>query len=357
VARNRIRRNLTVIFCVALLSASEEGSGQTTSQWRVKNRLQTSYEFDSNIREVPASDSTKEIQDSSARFLFQSQATRNSPQTRVGLIFRTGLQTFFHNSIENKLINEVELTGSVKVWKIVAGVRGYGRLKLYLNDNLDYVNGNGEVFLQTPLFSSIASELAYQAAGINYQNFSIFDYSDNQIKWQISRKLTTTFTSSIEFSFRQIRYKRTLNFNPNQPSFGLKQKDDNYKVFFQLNYTRKFLVNLSYSFIHNDSNTQGFGYNRHQIVLFFGTPLFAGVWLRGYSAYQSKHYTEDFIPVFPIDLDTEREESNFFIADLSRDLNPGLTALLRLAYYNNESIIRSRFYRKFLVTAGFDIRF
>lgn len=340
-----------------MLSASEEGSGQTTSQWRAKNRLQTSYEFDSNIREVPASDSTKEIQDSSARFLFQSQATRNSPKTRFGLIFRTGLQTFFQNSIENKLINEVELTGSVKLWKIVAGVRGYGRLKLYLNDNLDYVNGNGEFFVQTPLFSNIASELAYQAAGINYQNFTIFDYSDNQVKWQISRKLTASFTSSIEFSFRQIRYKRTLNFSPDDPSFGLKQEDHNYKIFMQLNYTKKFLINLSYSFIHNDSNTQGFSYNRHQIVLFFGTPLFAGVWLRGYSAYQNKHYTEDFIPMFPIELDTEREESNFFIADLSKDLNPGLTALLRLAYYNNESIIRSRFYRKFLVTAGFDVRF
>ncbi len=356
-AQDGLRRNLTFIFCVALLSVPEEGSGQTAPPWRVKNRLQTSYEFDSNIREVPASDTTREIRDSSARFLFQSQATRNSPKTRVGLIFHTGLQTFLQNAIENKLINEVEIAGSAKLSKMVVGARGSGRLKLYLNDNLDYVNGFGEIFIQTPFFSKIASELAYQAAGINYQNFTIFDYSDHQIKWQISRKLTSTIASSLEFSFRQIRYKRTLNFNPNDPAFGRKQEDDNYRVFLQLNYTQKFLINLSYSFIHNDSNTQGFSYNRHQIVLFFGTPMFAGVWLRGYGAYQNKHYTEDFVPMFPIDLDTEREESNFFIADLSKDFNPGLTALVRLAYYNNESIIRSRFYRKFLVTTGFDIRF
>ncbi|HEX9652450.1 MAG TPA: hypothetical protein VGA99_01965 [bacterium] len=323
----------------------------------MKNRLQVSYEYDGNIRENPASDTVGQIKDSSARFLFQSQASRNSPKTRLGLIFRSGLQIYAEHAIENKLINEVELTSGAKVWKVVVGGRGSGRLKLYLNDLLDYASGTAELYVQTPFFSNITSELAFQVAGIDYQNFTIFDYSENQFKWQFSRKLTPGLSSAFEFGFRQIRYNRTLNFDPANPEFGLKQEDDNYKFFLQLNYSKKFLLNLSYAFQHNTSNTVGYGYNRHQVILVFGTPLFSGIWLRGYGAYQSKRYSDKGIPMFPVDIDTERDESNFFIADLSKDLKPGLTAMARLAFYNNESIIRSRFYRKLLLTAGFDFRF
>ena len=63
------------------------------------------------------------------------------------------------------------------------------------------------------------------------------------------------------------------------------------------------------------------------------------------------------IPVFPSDIDPERDESNFIILDLSKDFNPHLTALVRLGLYDNESVIRDLFYRKVLLTAGFDVRF
>lgn len=340
------------------MSAPEAGRGQTLSRWRVKNRLQTSYEFDSNIRETPAADdSVGRIEDSSARVLFQSHAVRSSPKTRLSLIFRTGLQGYAQNSIENKLINEFEITTAAKFGKFAAGVRGFGRLKLYLNDILDYSSGYAEVYLETPLFSKISSELAVQAAGVDYQNFDIFDYSENQIKWRFSRKFTPRLGGSFELAYRNIRYDRTLNFNPNEPNFGLKQKDDNYRLYLQLNYTKNFLLNFTYTFQRNNSNTLGFGYARHQLILMLGTPLFSGIWLRGYAAYQNKRYTDELTPMFPVDIDTERDESNFFIADISKDLSPGLTTLVRVAYFNNESIIRSRFYRKFLLTAGFDFRF
>lgn len=337
------------------MSAFEEASGQTPP-WRVKNRLQMSYEFDSNIRENPAAgDST--IEDSSARFFFQSHAACNSPKTRLSLIFRTGLQTYFQNPIENKLINEFELTSAVKLGKAAAGVRGFGRLKLYLNDALDYVSGYGELFVQAPLFSKINGELAFQTAGLSYQNFKYFNYSENQLKLQVSRKLTERLSSTIELGFRKIHYNRTLFFSPPDTlRFGRKQEDDNYRFYWQVNYTKTFLFNFSYTFQYNESNTSGYGYRRHQIIVILGTPLFSGVWLRGYAAYQNKRY-RDPLPMFPPDIDPERDESNFLIADLSKDLRPGLTALLRAAFYNNESIIRSRFYRKFLLTAGLDFRF
>ncbi len=345
------------LFVLFGLSGLEQGFAQQSPQWRLKNRLQVSYEFDDNIRENPASDSLDRIQDSSLRFLFDSQASRTTSKTRLAFTFRGGLQTYFKNSIENKLINEFDFSGALRIYTFALGVRSSGRMKLYLNDILDYVTGAAELYVQVPLIANVKTEIGVQAAGLNYQNFSIFDYSESQIKWNLSRKLAERLAGLLEFSFRHTRYDRVANFSPGTPNFGLEQQDDHYKVLWQLNYTRQVLINFSYTYQRNNSNTFGYSYSKHQLTLTFGAPLTAGIWLRGYGAYQNKRYREQAIQIFPTDLDTEREESNFFVLDLSKDVNTHFTTLIRLAYYNNESVIRSRFYRKVLLSAGFDFRF
>jgi len=319
--------------------------------------LQTSYEFDDNIRENTA-DSLKKS-DSSLRFIFHSRASRSDANTRLAFSYQGGLQSYFRHSIENKLINEVQFSGQYRLNKLVAGVRGNGRLKIYLNHTFDYSTGSVELFFRLPPISNFFNEFAINTAGLEYQNFPGFNYSEKQLKWTISKKLSSGLTGVLELSGKSIDYHRniiiTIEDSTDFPD--IQQKDDNYKFQFKLNYTKLFLVNFNYSFQHNDSNSPGYNYTRHQFVLIVGVPLSSKTWLRGYAAAQIKIYPEEVLPIFPTDVDTEREESNFFVLDISRDLSPSLSALLRFAYYNNESVIRSRFYRKAILTAGFDFRF
>ncbi|MFQ5771576.1 MAG: hypothetical protein ACE5HX_13640, partial [bacterium] len=341
------------------VSNSEKAIAQQKSKWRIKNRLQASYEYDDNIREDPG-DTLNLINDSSLRFLFHSRTSRISPDTRLILTYRGGLQTYFQNANENKLINEFEFISGLKIQKFVLGIRAFGRLKIYLNDILDYDSGSAEVYLQLPPFLNFRNEISVQTSGLNYQNFSTFNYSENQVSWSISKKIASRLSGMFALSGKQVNYDRSvINSTLEQPTnfFEVKLRDHNFKAQFQLNYTQSFLINFNYTFQRNNSNSRVYEYDKHQLTLIFGFPLMRGLWLRGYGAVQFKNYVEETIPIFLLDIDTEREESNFLILDLSKDLSPNLTALLRFAHYDNESIIRSRFYRKNLITLGFDFRF
>lgn len=348
-----------LLFITGLCS-NENASGQQKGKWRVKNRLQASYEFDNNIREAP-SDTADKIEDSSLRFLFHSQSFWTSPKARITFTYRGGFQTYFENAFENKLINEFETTTSLKIKKFAIGLRASGRLKIYLNDILDYVTGSAELFVRLPQILNLGSEVAFKTSGLNYQNFSAFDYAEHQIRWTISKRVASRFIWKFELSGKQVKYDRSaVNVIPVENSLevlNIKHEDNNFKLLYQLSYTKAFLINLSYSFQRNNSNSFGYDYYKHQVILIFGFQFPQGTWLRGFGAAQLKNYTEEGVPMFPTDIDTEREESNFIILDFAKDLNPHLTALLRFAYYNNESIIRSRFYRKAMITLGFDFRF
>ena len=354
----RSLRSLRILqfLCVFILICPN-AEAQNSGKWRIKNRLQASYQFDDNIRENTA-DSLKK-NDSSLRFLFHSRASRSNSNTRLAFSYQGGLQSYFRHSIENKLINEIQFSGQYRLSKFVGGVRCNGRLKIYLNHSFDYSTGSFELFLRLPPLANFFNEFAINTAGLEYQNFPGFNYSEKQVKWTISKELSSGLTGVLDLSGKSIDYHRNIIVTT-EDSTGcpdIQQKDDNYKVQFKVNYTKSFLVNFSYSLQYNDSNSRGYKYTRHQFVLIIGVPLSNKTWLRGYAAAQIKIYPEEVLPIFPTDVDTEREESNFFVVDMSRDLNPSISALLRFAYYNNESVIRSRFYRKAILTAGFDFRF
>ena len=355
----RKRNWLLLLSVLFFLLKTNTATAQSTSKWRIKSRLQASYEFDNNIREI-SNDSLTTI-DSSLKLAFKTRASRRTSRTQLSLSYRGGWQTYFKNSIENKLINDLQVVVAFDVQKFVLGARGNGRLKMYLNDILDYSSGAAELFLRLPPFSKISNELAFSVSDLNYDNFTNFDHSGKQFQWKLSSKVTKYLMSSIQLRRHQIEYNRDavrFNFESGElESILRKQTDDGLSVTMRLNYIKKFLVNFSYSYRHNDSNSFGFGYKKHQLAFIFAAPLFKGTWLRGYFAGQIKKYKENEIPTTPLDADPEREESNFFILDLSKDLRPDMTFLLRVAFYNNESVLRSRFYRKTLVTTGFDLRF
>lgn len=358
--KNSARAAIQLLLLLFLiLRFYSDAFGQQPGKWRVKNRLQTSYEFDNNIRENP-SDLQANIDDSSLRFIFHSQASRTNPRSRFTFSYQGGLQSYLQNSIENKLINDVQFSGSRKLGRALAGVRGRGRLKLYLNDVLDYSSGSIELFFRPPNIFNFGNEFALKASGIAYQNFPAFDYSANEFRWSVSRKLSSRLIGAFILSGTEVKYDRpALSFNPvdSLRVNNFDQKDRLLNAQWQLNYTKSFLVNFKYLFQYNNSNSFGYSFFKHQFVLILGFPVTRTIWLRGYTLFQFKNYSEKAIPIFPTDVDTEREESNFFVLDISRDFKPNLTALVRFAYYNNESIIRSQFYRKLLITTGFDFRF
>lgn len=344
------------LFCA---NGFATNGGQT--KWRLKNRLQTSYEFDDNIREDPGAPDSL-VSDNSLRLLFQSSASLNHPKTQVRFNYKGGFQSYFENKVENKLVHDVDGSLAWRFGNFVLGARFEARLKLYLNRDLDYSSGSVQSFFQFPGFARMSNEIAVGRSGIDYQNSTDFDNSDTNLSWQISRNLSKSVSCRVAPGLSIRRYDQRLAFvvsgtNGNiQVALPEKQKDTSMMFLAHLGYSGRFFFRLSYHFQSNRSNSDIFDYSRHQVSLALGTPLPAEFLLRFYAAAQFKHYSINNARQ-PVSADPERNESNFAILDLSRDFRTQLTALLRFAYYNNESVIRERFYRKKLVTFGLDFRF
>lgn len=349
---------MLVLACV--LTHSLDLSAQTTPRWRLQNRLQATYEFDNNIREAPQQ-LLDPLQDSSFRLQFHARAVRTDQRSRLDFAYRGGLQTYFRYSFENKLINELRGSVLLRLGTWAVGARTSGRLKLYLNDELDYATGVAEAYVLFPPRQPLRLEVAAVTSGVNYRHFSAFDYRQEHLRLRLSRTWSKHVNTSLALTVGRMLYTRVVTeAGPEDPlaSFTeLDLRDRNYRVHLQLNYSHRWLINLSYLFEYNDSQAPVFDYSRHQVIVLLGMPLRRGLWLRGYAGLQFKHYPAPSLGVFPIELDPERNESSYVVADLSKDLSAHVTALLRVAYHNNESNVRGLFYRKTLVTLGFDFRF
>ncbi len=349
---------LFLLLVCTLVGSSGSAGAQGQTKWRLKSRLQTVYEYDSNVAEAAAG-AGDQTGDSSFRLSFETSASRSGKRSRLGFNYKGGLQTYRGQASDNKLINELSGQAVTRIHSFQLGIRGSGRLKLYLNQNLDYSTGSVEAFVRPPVILGFGSELSAQRSGLDYQTFSDFDYTTWQLRWDLSRRLSRRLNWQTSLSARRISYTRSrLELLPGQDGivFIGRQRDNSRQFRTTLSYSRGFLWNIGYLFERNNSNSAGFTFSRHQASLFFAAKLAHRIWLRGYAAVEVKRYRESDL-VLPVDADPERNESSFFILDISRDLNAQITALLRFAYYDNESVIRDRFYRKTLLTVGFDFRF
>jgi len=337
---------------------------QNKSNWRLRNRLQASYVFDDNIKEA-AENSTNLIEDSSFRLLFESTATRRSKQLVHSLIYKGGVQAYQSNNSENKLINEIQFSSMRRIGAFGLGLRGFGRLKLYLNDQLDYGSGFVEFFVNLPKTLGFNSRLAVQRAGLSYKSSNDFDNSEWLFSFTVNRRLSSRLSLKITplFSSRKFSARPVFSFEDDGTNelITVVDSDDNqldrdFQVLTQLVYSKTFLVNLSYLAKQSNSNSELFSFTKHQLNLVVGVPFPKDFWLRLYLAAQVKSYSIE-NATLPANADPERTESNFVVVDFSKDLSQSLSALIRFAHYNNESVIRDLFYRKNLLTLGFDFRF
>ena len=115
------------------------------------------------------------------------------------------------------------------------------------------------------------------------------------------------------------------------------------------------LLNLSANHERYHSNSYGYEY-RKQYLTILVAKNFYGFLIRGVGEWQKKKYLDELLPAWPLELDTEREQSNFLVLDLSRDVTSSLTCVIRFAWYENESPWASFYYNKRLVNAGVEFR-
>ncbi len=345
---NWFRVALTI--CVSLVLAAK---AHAQRPWQLAGRLQSGVEYDSNIYESPS----RAVAASVGRFFMQTRATHATPRWRIALDYAGALLFYEGARDENKLLQDA--SGSV-MWLDRSGVklylRGQGQLKLYLESPTDYGATSGAIGALLPASKNAAIDLGAETGQLDYARGDDFDFTFNGAFATLRYHFSSRLAGEIGIAHRKLDYLRASFVNTSSNFETDTQQDDFNALRVAWSYNARMLLQSRFELQRNRSNRDVFDYDRFQAHLLAGYP-FARQWLLRVSLlFQRKHYLTAGPPISLPELDPEREQSNHLILDLSRDLSESTTLLLRWSRHNNESPVRSLFYRKTLVFAGLEVR-
>ncbi|MBN2356467.1 hypothetical protein JXO59_10160 [candidate division KSB1 bacterium] len=326
--------------------------------WNVYNRLQVACEYDDNVLE-----SVKRPVDSqSLRLLYDAKSRVKLRRFTVQLGYHGGCQLYDQVKAEHKLINDIDASVCLRVshW-LQMGVQGWARLKIFLNRENDYAYGRWQAFMLADGPGDVLIKTGYCEELLDYARTDFYSFYSPGFFLQLQRRVGPHITLLPQFSYSSVQFQR----------YAFRGSDDSYS-FWPTSYRQRddclalglgaeavwptLLINLGYRYEMDESNSYGYSYHRHVVTLSFVKSL-GEFYIRGHSAIQVKRYHDNLLPFYPLQLDTEREESNFIVLDVSRDLCSFMGLVLRAAWYKNESPWASLYYEKRLVSLGAEFRF
>ncbi len=350
---------IVVIFSLLLfLNLSEKSfSANFLASWQVKNRFQVGAELDDNIYESRFEPQSEP----SLRLLFQSNGKRQWSNLIANFRVTGGYQAYKTETREDKFTNECQLSSEMRFYKAVYfGFNFQWRSKIFIFEPIDYAFLSSNFYTRVELPLQVSLFLFYQPQSLNYRASMFYDFHGAEIGVALSKNFSRHLLLEANLSRNQLNYKREIYklTAPNQLFYlNEKQRDELLVFSLQASYLSFFLAKFGYFYEDNASNNFGFSYQKHNWVLNFSKKFFSHYLVQFYLTFQNKKYNDLFGPFFQMQLDTEKEDNNFFIFDISRSLTAKSSVFLRLGYYNNESPFRSEYYQKRLITSGIEIRF
>lgn len=326
--------------------------------WQLDYRVQAGFENDSNIYESSVAPVSAPV----GRLLLQSKAERVSKNVRLLFDYSGALLLYHEHNDEHKLLNDLKggVTLRASDW-LRFFVQGEVTLKNYLNNTADYGTSGGILGATTALSERAALEAGVENGQLDYAaSDSLFDYTFWGAFLSLRHRLAQSTVLELTAQRRRLDYLRFayLHVNSTLVQRAPYAQQENFSAL-RLTFTmsRKWLLRASVEAQFNRSNSLGYDYDRLRLqTLAAWSP--ARRWLiRAAAMVQTKSYAESTPPIVPPEFDAEREQSNNLILDVSRDLSNELTLLARISYHDNESPIRSVFYRKTVFFTGMELRF
>jgi hypothetical protein len=344
------RQTIRLIICLGFMASVASAQ----NGWRTHHRLQVGYEHDSNVLEAISHEKGAD----NLRLLLDLKAQRRG----LSLAYQGGYQLYPGYAAENKLANEFSVGVQHRIaTNVDIGVQVWARLKIFLSGDQDLARGYWQPYIQWTLNDHSSLRTGFRQDGLDYARSDYFDYDSPGFFLQWRQRLATHWTVVPTISFNQNRFQRTaqqlLGSSAGLVMEAVRQEDDvTTAALYNEWLWRSLLLSVNYTWQQNRSNSYGYNYDRHGVTLMF-TEQMGTFFLRGYMTWQKKNYRDALLPFLPIELDTEQEENNFYVLDVSRDLWPDITAVVRWAWYKNESPWANLYYKKTLVQTFLEWRF
>ena len=328
-----------------------------SSPWLIHHRLQMGLEHDSNVFESRRNPSAA----AATRLAYHGQMKRPGNRWQFQAMGAGIVQVYPQATLDDKWTGDVQLRATWLPrprWLVQVGYVGF--LKMYFKSNLDFAHLTSDVRLQRAVSDRSYAALVWESTRLDYRYFDSFDFTARRVGVVLGGRVRDGWLTELALSRRAVQYLRPatrigrvgeVEYQP------FRQKDRQWIVRWQLSARQRLFWQASVEWLRNRSNSFGYSQDRLRGSLIIAWPLNTHLLARVALLFQYYRYHEPILPAFPIELDVERNESNFLVADLSYNLTDNTNLLLRLAWYNNESAIRGLFYQKILLFAGLERRF
>ncbi|MCR4439526.1 MAG: hypothetical protein QHJ34_15865 [bacterium] len=326
--------------------------------WQRSTRVQLALEQDNNIKESP----TQPEGAPSLRFLLHCRGQGQHGKTAADFSLQLVCQGYWQHLEENKAVGELAAGGTwfaSQRWSL--GGRGSLRLKTFLNGGLTYLASTVTAFAHTQLPAKISATASLSGESLDYSGSSEYDSQGWGAELVLSRPVAAWLRVGATMGGQQgsldrpaYTYDRATDRWSTLPD---RHRDRSFHGGARLEVHRRGQWAIAYLYERTSSNSYGYGFLRHKVSLLGAVRLHEKVLLRLYGLLQRKRYAEEVGPTVPMGLDTEREQSNVLVVDFSRPLSARLTAILRLAWYDNESLVRGWYYEKSTMSLSLERRF
>lgn len=328
------------------------------TKWRLAHRLQGGGEYDSNIYETSAQRNAS----GSARFLLSTRGDRRNERWQINYAYAAALQNYPSYGDENKLSHDLDGQVAVRLWRwLQLSSRANGTLKVYLENTADYATTLGNLMASISLPHKILADLSFETGQLDYAKTGIydFDFTFRGAELALRRPLTASSTLETMLNRRVVRYERQARaYGPSEQLEDKAELQRDVLTTFRtaMTYGRKLVTQVAVEAQINRSNSFGYDFTRFRASGLLGFRPARNWLLRAAGTLQRKRYRDDLARLNIRDLDTEREQSNFLVVDISRDFSAEISLIARAAVYNNESTVPGVFYRKMLYFTGLEIR-
>jgi len=328
------------------------------SRWLLKARIQQGVELDDNMYETRSASES----DGLYKIIVDTNAGYADASWTVQVHYHSGYQHYFNTPSENKWTNDLRVSCAIAGWKnrLMLGCQMRARVKFFHSHDWEYGLYDAEPYVSLALFG-LRARFSVNFERLNYFQYNQFDYAAHALNFAVIKRFKSGVQVQIDAGQQSREYERfALVFMPylNAPLYStVPQSDVNHYGGCELSYQKRALFSLRYAFQDNGSNSYGFSYHQHRFILSTALPLNNTMLLRIFGGLQQKKYKESLHRIIVTELDTERENSNFIIVDLSKSITPSLSLLIRGVWYNNESPIPGRYYQKSLTSICLEYQF
>ena len=347
---------LSLLLCLAW----DTSSFSTNTQWSA--RLDYSTIYDDNIFE-----SLSELKsDIAGRFLVEITGTRIPCNPfLISVNYNGGFELYSQNNVENRWINDIEGRASLPLGShLYMGIRIHGRSKTYFKTHHGYQYYLGSPFLRWKLTSRWQGSIFYTYSILDYAEGNLYDYHYCYGGINIDLSVSSHIIWNVRFILGQSCYDRQAYeyeqvFDNTYQWFDLNQsqKDDIWEISSHIEIYKWALIQIQLSYQNNRSNSYGYSYHSPRIKVAAAKNLPWGLTIRLYWTLLMKRYTDSLQPHLQLRPDSENEENNFALIDLSKDIRENLSLRFRYGQYQNESRFQDRYYKKNIISLGFAHRF